>query len=303
MIYLITAIYAEAHPFITRFELKKDSSPTRFQVFRNAEADLCLVISGTGAVPAATAISSICTEYNAGPGDFLLNVGICAQIRTDSTPGHETENTERTGALFLCNKIKEQVTGRTFYPDILYRHKFAEAQILTGARPYQTTSLPPGLLDNRTEDAGFFLYDMEAAAVYQAGAYYFGPHQMSFLKVISDTGNTGQVTSALVEQLLCQNMDAIADYIATLQTASQESCKDEHPIRKSSLPREADQLCLALHCSRTMAESVRQHIRYWTLAGVNYLTVLEEMYLEGRLPCKDKREGKQRFEELKARLL
>ncbi len=305
MIYLITAIYAEAHPFITRFELKKDSSHTRFQVFRNAEADLCLVISGTGAVPAATAVSSICTEYNAGPGDFLLNVGICAQISTNSTPGHEAKSTNacRTGALFLCNKIKEQVTGRTFYPDILYRHTFAEAQILTGARPYQAASLPPGLPDNRTKDAGFFLYDMEAAAVYQAGAYYFGPHQMSFLKVISDTGNTGQVTSELVEQLLCQNMDAIADYIATLQTASQESGKDEHPIHKSALPREADQLCLDLHCSRTMAESVRQHIRYWTLAGMDYLTVLEEMYLEGRLPCKDKREGKQRFEELKARLL
>ena len=76
MIYIVTAMYAEAHPFITRFQLKKDLSHTHFQVFLNGERSLCLIISGTGSLPAAAAVSSICTEYKAGSSesaDFLLN--------------------------------------------------------------------------------------------------------------------------------------------------------------------------------------------------------------------------------------
>ena len=79
MIYIVTAMYAEAHPFITRFQLKKDLSHTHFQVFLDGERSLCLIISGTGSLPAAAAVSSICTEYKAGSpesGDFLINVGV-----------------------------------------------------------------------------------------------------------------------------------------------------------------------------------------------------------------------------------
>ncbi len=53
MIYIVTAMYAEAHPFIESFGLKKDISQTRFQVFRSREAEICLLISGTGPIGAA----------------------------------------------------------------------------------------------------------------------------------------------------------------------------------------------------------------------------------------------------------
>ena len=62
-------------------------------------------------------------------------------------------------------------------------------------------------------------------------------------------------------------------------------------------------LCFDLHASKAMSESVRQYIRYCVLSGIDYDSVIKEMYLEGKFPCKDKREGKQRFEELKKRLL
>jgi len=314
MIYIVTALYAEAHPFITRFQMKKDSSHTRFQVFLNREANLCLIISGTGSVPSVAAVSSICTEYGTGPRDFLLNTGICAQILSERETPYSAGNPCRTGQIFLCSKIREQVTGRTFYPDLLYRHRFAEAQIITGARPYEK-SIPAV---TRTDE--FLLYDMEAAAVYQAGSYYFGPHQMSFLKIISDNGNPEHVTSEQIEHLIHRNMDSIADYIASLQTILQEACQDEllakthreetlhtehqpESFQKESLLKELEQLCDDLHCSRTMAQSLRQHIRYCILSGVDYASVLKAMYQEGKLPCRDKREGKQCFEELKKRLL
>ena len=296
MIYIVTAMYAEAHAFITRFQLKKELSHTRFQVFLNKEANLCLIISGTGSVAASVAVSSICTEYGTGPEAFLLNAGVCAQVCNRQKTSHEaeTETAVRIGRLFLCSKIKEEVTGRTFYPDILYRHDFAEAQIITGAHPYQKAMPAPVASD-------FYLYDMEAAAVYQAGAYYFGPHQMSFLKVVSDDGNTGNVTPGQIKRLMNENMDKIAGYLSVLAA---NPSNIQHDITQTDrVQKDLEKLCLDLHCSRTMSESLRQHIRYCILSGVDYTAVLEEMYREGRLPCKDKREGKQCFEELKERLL
>lgn len=354
MIYIITAMYAEARAFITHFQLKKDISHTRFQVFLNSEANICLIISGPGSVPAAAAVSSICTKYSAGQGDFLLNVGICAQIWDEN--GHLPEYPCQTGRIFLCNKIRELSSGKTFYPDILYRHMFAEAQIITGPKTYEKMSpvttypfndqngqclksdkmLPSPTtcsdsieanchaqskstgnsndqFSQQTElyaettaitpkDAEFFLYDMEAAAVYQAGSYFFGPHQMIFLKIISDGGNTGTVTPEQVKHLIAQKLESIADYITNLQSIAQEEHPDEI-FQKDSTRKAVEKLCLDLHCSRVMSESVRQHLRYCMLAGTDYASVAKEMYQEGKLPCKDKREGKQCFEELKERLL
>lgn len=102
MIYILTAMYAEAHPFITRFQLKKDISHTRFQVFKSKDADLFLIISGTGSIPAAAAVCSICTKYGAGQGDFLLNVGICAAVGAPAA-----SDTGPIGQVYLCNKIRE----------------------------------------------------------------------------------------------------------------------------------------------------------------------------------------------------
>lgn len=361
MIYIITAMYAEAHPFITRFQLKKDISHTRFQVFLDREADLCLVISGTGSIPAAVAASTICTEYHAGQGDFLLNVGVCGQIRNEDIRNEDihgedihnenihSENILRagsvcqTGKIFLCNKIKEQVTGRTFYPDILYRHKFTEAQIITGAKPYEkaapATACSTDIKGNRhakpheraavieaerieaekteTEDTDFCLYDMEAAAVYQAGAYFFGPHQMNFIKIISDDGNTENITSEQIERLIDNSVEPIADYMTTLRTAAADAAEKQQEailpagfqnsqsksLWKDTAQKELDQLCLDLHCSKVMADTVRQHLCYCALAGVDYASALEDMYRTGKLPCKDKREGKKCLEELRNRLL
>lgn len=294
MVYIITAIYAEAHAFITRFHLKKDISHTRFQVFRNDEAGLCLIISGTGSIPAAAAVSSICTNYRAGKGDFLINAGICAGIVKEKMS--LADSACQIGKIFLCNKIREQATGKTFYPDILYRHGFAEAQIITGAAPYGKTA------PLQTRETDFCLYDMEAASVYQAGSYFFGPHQMGFLKIVSDDGNTENVTPGQAEHLIAENMESIADYMIRMQDIIQKE-QQRDPFQGEMPRKVTERLCLDMHCSKVMSESVRQHILYCTLSNIDYVSIIEKMYQEGKLPCKDKREGKQCFEELKARLL
>lgn len=293
MIYVVTAMYAEAYAIITHFRLKKDISHTRFQVFRNKETDICLIVTGSGSVPAAVAVAGICTEYGAGQGDFLLNVGICAGIQGQDVS--DKENPCRIGEIFLCSKIREKSTGKTFYPDILYRHGFEEAQIVTGAVAYTTAN------EDEMERGGFHLYDMEAAAVYQAGAYYFGPHQMSFLKVISDAGDCGSVTAEKVKDLIGRKMESITEYIVCLQSIAHEEHAETFSM--DTMQREVDRLCEDMHCSKAMSLSVSQYIRYCILSDIDFVSVIEDMYQEGKLPCKDRKEGKIRFEELKKRLL
>ena len=41
---------------------------------------------------------------------------------------------------------------------------------------------------DEAETTGQTVHDMEAAACYEAGNFYYGPHQMIFLKVVTDHG-------------------------------------------------------------------------------------------------------------------
>lgn len=47
---------------------------------------------------------------------------------------------------------------------------------------------------------------------------------------------------------------------------------------------------------------MRQYIQYLKLTEVDYISIVQNMYENNLLPCKDKREGKLRFEEFKRRL-
>lgn len=288
MIYIFTALYCEAHAFIQYFKLARDRSNPRFQVFCNEETGVRLTVTGTGPVPAAAVVASICTQYCVGHGDFLVNIGVCADLTREQEPA----------ILYLCNRIVEQTTGKTFYPDILYRHSFQEGCVVTGAR--QLNGYPDS--GEIAPVRGVCLYDMEAAAVYQAGAYFFGPHQMTFLKIRSDAGNAAAVSPGQVERLAEQCLEPIAAYIERLCIIGRNE-KQRETAWGDKERNYAEQLCSDMHCSRTMSDSVRQHIRYFSLAGIDYESVIRKLYDTGELPCRDKREGKRCFEKLKRRLL
>ena len=170
MIYIFTALYCEAHIFIRKYNLIKNNENIWFQEFYNESSGLRLTITGVGEIAAATAVGSVCSIYKPTQEDLLLNVGICAH------------STEKHG-IFLCNQIIEKATGKTFYPDMLYRSNFCEGTIVTEMLPWNALNDNP-----KTKSSAGNLYDMEAAAIYQAGIHFFGPHQMIFLKIVSDRG-------------------------------------------------------------------------------------------------------------------
>lgn len=276
MIYLFTALYCEAELFIKKFHLEKVLENVRFQEFYQEEAGIRLTVTGVGEIAAAAAVSSTCTACKPREGDMLLNVGTCAHIAGNQ-------------GVFLCNKIIEQATGKTFYPDLLYRHHLQEERIVTGMLPC-----------NRLENLDGTLYDMEAAAIYQAGAYFFGPHQMMFLKVVSDQGAAKEVSKEKVMHLMETYQETLFDFIGGLPAIAYKARRKAEALQQKEIQMET--LCADLHCSKAMRDALRQHMHYWELAGRDYASVIRELYREGLLPCKDKREGKLCFEEIKRRL-
>ena len=285
MLYIFTALYCEANIFIRQYNLIKNKDCTWYQEFYNETAGIRLAVTGVGEIAAAAVVSSVCSLYRPTQDDLLFNVGICA---------HTTNY-----GIFLCNQIIEKATGKTFYPDMLYRHNFKEGTIVTGMLPWiadhdNTQMTVPALTDN--------LYDMEAAAVYQAGIHFFGPHQMIFLKIVSDRGVLEAVSKEQISLLMETYQQRIFDYIELLSTISLKSRNDKYHLCTEN-EQLIETFCADLHCTKAMQDSMRQIIQYLTLSGIDYISIIQNMYEQKLLTCKDKKEGKQRFEEFKRKFL
>ena len=304
MIYVVTALYQEAHGFIRELELKKNTAYAPFEVFDNENAGIRLVVTGVGEIAAAAVVAAVCAQDGADAADFLINIGCCAAANAGADSGCETVDSgmdsgygaahaAQIGDLYVCHKITEQATGKTFYPDILYRHPWKERELVTGMQPLQRAA------------AHGALYDMEAAAVYQAGIRFFSPDRMLFLKVVSDFGIAGQerMTAEALTGLLEQHVKEVVAFLTNLREAADE----EETLRNDGILQEEEtvleRLFAALHCSQTMRASARQYITYAALTGYDWKAELEEWYARGLLPCKDRREGKVRLEEFKQVLL
>lgn len=274
MIYIFSAFYAEAKNIIDHYGLKKEKSPemVRFDVFANES--IRLVITGVGEINAAAAVSNIGGAYGISPDDEILNVGCGAGFSSDIC----------MGSIFLGNKLTEQMTGRTFYPDMLMKANFRECEIVTVARVLN-------------EGCDSVVYDMEAAAVYQAAAFFVGPHRMHFIKLVSDAGE--RIDQSKITELFALQEDKICGYIDRLLSA----CADKAQMDDTQSSWNMDRLICDMRCSKVMGDQLAQLIKYCRLSGIDYKAVLDEYYTNGLLPCDSKREGKKCLFELKQRLL
>ena len=144
MIYIFCALYHEAEPLIREYGLKKKTDETCFPVFFSEEENILLTVTGCGMNAATAAVARICTKRTPQPADFLVNIGTCAKVSYSKGSGQTCRNVSeketaagdglhssdkrktvqeqsvKAGEVYLCKKIMEHVTGRTFYPDILY---------------------------------------------------------------------------------------------------------------------------------------------------------------------------------------
>ena len=220
MITIYCALYVEAQYLIQHYELKKATESRHFQIFFNEKWKIRLVITGVGKLNATVAMAEISTIYPPAEEDLMVNYGSCAAERM-LMPGEGEGGGGACvplGSIIMVNKLTDAESGRTFYPDMVYRHPFAEGEVVTSAQVYTADA---GTRDGgitKVEDVGLnahaegyakvetaglnaqneeamkadviapTVHDMEAAAFYEAGNFYYGPHQMIFLKVVTDHG-------------------------------------------------------------------------------------------------------------------
>ena len=313
MIHIFTALYPEAKPLIQALSLKKRAAQTHYQQFLSEEGDLSLTITGVGPLQAAAVTASVLTDFDAGASDQLLSLGTAAAL------------TACPASMYHVNKITEAVTMRDFYPDMLLNTGLPEASLITGAKLYTK------------QESGYAadLYDMEAAAVYQAASMFLGPHQMNFLRIVTDDGLTQEemetgmtvrtVTNAAsgteskpavgteasayrslaAHVIACveQQVDTIVAVVDKLRALTAAEAAG-HQVLTENERQLVDKLIADTHFSKVMADECVQLIRYAALSQLDWQQPIAALYAEGLVPTRDKRAGKIILERyLRARIL
>lgn len=315
MVYVFCAFYGECSGLIKHYNLKKRQTDKyyRFDVFENENQPVRIILTGQGSVMAAAAVSGAASFFGIKAEDAIINVGTCAG---DYEPGQ----------VFICNKITEEATGRTFYPDMILRSGMPERELVTV--PVVIRKSIHEYVNKDSYDMA--LYDMEAAAIYQAANLYVGPHRMGFVKVVSDNGDIEGLTPDFIKGLMAEAVDEIASYVDMfvtdagnwhndrqdafdkLNSGKNNSIQQQHMehyslnddmCRAEESTQFTNQLCKDLHCSKVMENQVRQLIKYLSLEGTDYMTYINKLYNEGRLPAHDKKNGKVCLDEIKRELL
>lgn len=366
MVFVFMALYPEARPVIKRLGLRKRTDRTRFQEFVSENSEVILAITGVGPVAAAAAVAAVLTEYDAGPGDQLLSVGTAAALHGEresvgrattlrgehgSVGTMESSGVENLSSvnlaeegdnsdIFLLNKLLDQNSDRTFYPDMLIKTDLREASGITGSTVLSQRAA--AFMAVAAED--YDLYDMESAAVYQAGNLFLGPHQMSFIRVVSDRGieteDRGQAVSdggnetedqeravsdgdieTEVKMVMPEATEAAASYVSDMAARVNavinshveeisdyvekllilsEKEKNRGGISDKSSEDLVDKIIEDGHFSKVMQDQLRQYMKYAVLSGIDWENEAKALYDEGVLPTIDKRSGKKALDRIKS---
>ncbi len=270
MITFITALYPEAKDLITKLNLKKQEKETFYQLFEGE--NVRLIITGAGMISAVAAASRHFALYPAASGtDLVVNLGIAG-----IAPG--SQSTASVGDIFLVSKITESTTGRTFYPDILYRHPFRLLPLVT----------LPAVCQNPAGYPEETLLDMEASALYQALLPHVSPDRMFFIKVISDIPGASPAQTILPDKLLTPHTDLLLSFVNTLHTYFSETAFTA-PVLTLKEQELSDTVTSLLPMTEAMLRDYTRLLRYAKLAGKplssllqSFLPVLREADIHGK---------------------
>ena len=340
MIHIFTALYPEAKPLIQALSLKKRAAQTHYQQFLSEEGDLSLTITGVGPMQAAAVTASVLTDFDAGASDQLLSLGTAARLiqreysERNKDPRAQAESSEiaeavrknisderleKTASMYHIHRITDAATKRDFYPDMLLNTDLPEASLITGAKlltAQDTWAQVDAQRDKKSRQgtladrlAAPLLYDMEAAAVYQAASMFFGPHQMNFLRIVTDHGlseaeaDDPRSLAAHVTACVEQQVDTIVAVVDKLRALTAAEAAEHHVLTENERQL-VDKLIADAHFSKVMADECVQLIRYAALSELDWQQPIATLYAEGLVPTRDKRAGKIILERyLRARIL
>ena len=268
------ALHAEARPVIARYRLKLDTS-FDLPVFHRDE--VWLAVTGTGRMKSAISTTGLVTRVARNEDAVIFNLGIAGHTQKAE------DGAVRVGDRFLANKITEQGTGRSFYPDLLARTPLAESAVTTVDRPLDRSgagAVEPGLAD------------MEAAGFYQAAATFLPPHRIGCIKVVSDHLETRRFDKEWIGELIAGSLDDFEEAIAAYRTIS-DSGQDVLTERDARVVEDIrDRLRLTASRHRMLSDLVRSY-------KLHTGTDLPDLTRFTHVSVKTKQEGDAQFERLR----
>ena len=202
MLYIVTALYIEAKPLISLFNLKKDNSYTKFQVFSNE--DVKLIISGTGKVKSATALTYLISKEDIKKNDYIVNIGFVASNKNS-----------QLGDIVYVSKIQNAYSDFDFYPEMIYKHNFLEGSLTTF----------DSIVEKKIENIEYI--DMEAYGFFQTASIFFKKDKIMVLKIVSDILKDKVEDRVLVdfknENLFTESYNNIYKFLVNFKTVNDDS--------------------------------------------------------------------------------
>lgn len=156
MIYLVTALRAEAKPLLEQWRLKRDRGFSG-RLYRND--DLLLLVCGMGMDNARRALEALLAYREPEEGDLFINFGLCA------APKEYAIGTPLLCSALLCRNIKAEL-------DTSFNRLLETATLET-------------VEEECSEERGHAV-DMEGYVLYSVLPECFKPGKRAFLKVVSD---------------------------------------------------------------------------------------------------------------------
>ena len=190
---IVCALNCEAKALIHSLKLKKHVSHKTFQIYKNKDSTIQLIISGIGRINAAIATAYLASQSKDSRQAFL-NIGIAGSSEL------------AIGKLFLVNKLEDNAEKKTVYPKAQFIKNFISTSLQTYDTP--VSDLPK---------TG--LADMESTGFYQAALKFTSQENIQILKIVSDNSKEDQehINSQFVNNLLEEQLESILSVIYQLQ--------------------------------------------------------------------------------------
>ena len=202
---ILTALKAESDPIIKHFGLKRSNS-FDFPVFEDQTKDLFLIGLGVGKRKIESRIKNFIKSGKYSYVQFI-NIGIAGSNKDYS----------EIGDLLLINKIIDESSNLSYYPDILIDHKMVEGALTTVEKVADDI--------NSHHDS---LVDMEASEIFKVCSRITPIHHIAFIKIVSDHMQFEQVklTGNVISSLITTKLEVIKTFLENFNSL----LKNDQPI-------------------------------------------------------------------------
>ncbi len=191
LVYLVTALPAEAKPVASWFNLKRVLPESAFPVFRNEH--VALTVSGVGKLNAAAATAFLFARFGCPRDRIWVNLGIAGHANLD------------VGTPLLAHCVEDTGSGRRWYPPFAVHAPCATEALQT---------LDRADFDYARQGA----FDMEASGFYGTAVRFSTAELVHCLKLVSDNAkNPGQDMNAeQVYALVGSQLDVLDELLERL---------------------------------------------------------------------------------------